>query len=287
MKKKLIFSTAIAALFSASAVLAGGPEMVVMAPSPFDGFYLGGSGSFHQTGFDIDSNVNIFSNIGIIPFTIPFANQNGGDSSTDAYYGVRGGWGRVFMNRWYAGIEGFADFGNANGSITNSTSPAAALAFLTPVVLGTSTSLTNSARVGNDWGVAARLGILLSPTTLGYAKLGAEWANVKASVNSGATVFGFPLGPLFSGSNSSDESGFLWGFGVEQFIWRDVVSLFAEYTFVSVGSVSTSNGLNFAGIFETFFNPDAFSGLLANNTVSADISSFTGGLNFHFGRNWF
>ena len=62
MKKKLISSTAIAVLFSASAVLAGGPEMVIVGPSPFDGFYVGGFGSFQQVGNDIDGQADLVLN---------------------------------------------------------------------------------------------------------------------------------------------------------------------------------------------------------------------------------
>lgn len=282
MKKKLItpavaaIVSASAALLSCSAVLAGGPqEMVIMAPSPFDGFYLGGSGSFHLTGFDIDGDLNFVNTVGI-PFTFPLASQSGGDSSTDAYGGIRGGFGRVFMRRWYAGVEGFADFGTATGSISNTALPSAPL--------GTTANLTNKGQVGTDWGVAARLGVLLSPTTLAYAKLGAEWADVKAQISDSESLFGFSFGPFFASSNSSNQSGFLWGFGLEQFVWRDVVSVFAEYTYVSLGSTSTTGAFNFLPNFV----PDttAFIGPQATNKVSANISSFAGGLNFHFGQRW-
>lgn len=265
--KKLIFSTAFAALLSSSAVFAGGPDMMIMPPSPFNGFYIGGSGSFHHTGFENDSNLNLVNNgFFFTPFNVTLASQNGGDTSTDGYYGVRGGWGKVFMNRWYAGVEGFADFGNADGSTSTTLLPTVANGL----------TITNSDHVGTDWGVAARLGMLLSPTTLAYAKLGAEWADVESSVSS--NLFGNTL--FLNSSDSNNESGFLWGFGLEQFIWKNMVSLFAEYTYVSLGSVSSTASFNLV-------NPaDGFFGFTATNTVTADISSFTGGLNFHFGEDW-
>lgn len=277
MKKKLIYSTAIAALFSASAVLAGGPEMVVMPPSPFDGFYVGGSIGYHHTGFDMTGNLDFVQNVlPFFPATINLADQNGGDSANSAYGGVHGGWGRVFAHRYYAGIEGFGDFGSNSGSITTNV-------VTLPFLAGPLLTVTNSAKVGDDWGVAARLGILLSPTTLAYAKLGVEWADLSSTVST--SVLGTPLTRLPATTSSSSSSGFLWGFGVEQFVWRDLVSVFAEYTYVNLGSVSTTSSWNFLPGF--FFPPPNFFGVQISNNSSADVSSFTGGLNIHFGRNWF
>lgn len=276
MKKKLIRLTAAAALLSASAVYAGGPDMVIAMPSPFNGFYLGGSVSMHQTGFDIDGDAAFFSTLGLFPFSIDLASQDGGDSSTDAYYDVHGGWGHVYMNRWYFGVEGFADFGNADGSINNTLLPGS------PIFTA---NLTNSAHIGTDYGVTARLGMLLSPTTLAYAKLGAVWASIKSSIDVSANLLGFAIPPngLGSTSNSDTESAFLWGFGVEQFIYRDVVSLFAEYTFASFGSTSTTLNIPVLVDDETGLTTVGFT---LDNSVSADVSAFTGGLNFHFGRAW-
>lgn len=271
MKKKLIYSTAIAALLSASAVLAGGPEMVVVAPSPFDGFYIGGDGSFHHTGFDINGSLdNVVNNNGIVT-TTTLATQNGGDSDTTGYYGVNGGWGKVFMQRWYAGVLGFADFGNSDGSISNTVLPGF------PFTL----NLTNSSHIGTTYGVAAKLGRLFSPTTLGYALLGAEWADVRSSVDVSFVNNNGQQTNIASDSNSSTQASFLWGFGVEQFVWRDVVSLFAQYTYANFGTATASDQL-------TYFNFRNFSASLGfNNSSSADLSSFTGGLEFHFGRNLF
>lgn len=278
MKKKLIYSTAIAALFSASAVLAGGPEMVVVAPSPFDGFYVGGDGSFHHTGFDIDGSLdNVFNNNGVVT-TTNLATQNGGDSDTTGYYGVNGGWGKVFMNRWYAGVIGFADFGNADGSISNTTQ-------INPFSNNSSSvNLTNSAHIGTTYGVAAKLGVLLSQTTLGYALLGAEWADVKSTVSSTFVNSAGQVTNIFpSTSNSSTNASFLWGFGVDQFFWRDVLSVFAQYTYANFDSVNANGQV-------LVFNNDRrnMSEFLSfNNNSSADVSAFTGGLEFHFGHNLF
>lgn len=290
MKKTLLIATA----FCASTAFAGGPEMVMMPPSPFDGFYLGGFGSFHHTGFDIDGEADLITgtvNTAIDPtLFIPtavttIATNDGGDSSTDGYYGIQGGWGRVFNNRWYAGIVGFAEFGDANGSVSSqgNLSPFVATGLLGQPISGTYASETNSARIGTDYGVAAKLGVLLSPTTLAYAKLGAVWANIKASVNAEAvdTISGSTL-TIANGSNSETEAAFLWGFGAEQFIYRDVLSIYAEYTYASFGSVNVDA---FTPVFINENETTFIQGELSNS-VSADFSAFTGGLNIHFGRDW-
>jgi opacity protein-like surface antigen len=276
MKKKLIYSTAVAALFSASAIFAGGPEMVIAAPSPFDGFYVGGTIGLHQTGFDIDGSTDFVLNAFGFNNTLRVASLNGGASDTDAYYGVRGGWGKTFMNRWYGGIEGFAEFGHANGDVTSTTNGF----FFT-------NTFTNSAEVSTTWGVAARLGILLSPTTLAYAKLGAEWADLEACINGNVTS------PFFrnfnsnyaNGCDSDNKAGFLWGFGAEQFVWSDVVSLFAEFTHTSIGSATTNSPFSILPGFVAR-DSDSFVGFVFSNSVNTEISQFTGGINFHFRTNW-
>jgi opacity protein-like surface antigen len=280
MKKKLISSTAIALLFSASAVFAGGPEMVIVGPSPFDGFYLGGFGSFQQVGFDIDGQTDLVVNKKNQTSTFVLATQDGGDSDSRAYGGVLGGWGKVFMNRWYGSVEGFAAFGNASGDVTTTVFPST-------TTTSDSITFTNSARVNTNWGVNARLGALLSPTTLAYAILGAEWANIKACIN--GTTNGGDTTFVNNSCNSETKPGFLWGFGTEQLVWRNV-SIFAQYTYVNLQhvTVSTTNNLSSHHDGDGVGDCDhEKSAIKFSNTVKAEISAFTGGLIVHFGSNWF
>lgn len=279
MKKKLISSTAIALLFSASAVLAGGPEMVIVGPSPFDGFYLGGFGSFQQVGFDIDGQTDLVVNKKNQTSTFVLATQDGGDTDSTGYGGVLGGWGKVFMNRWYAAVEGFAAFGDADGDVTTTIYPST-------TTTSDAITFTNSARVNTNWGVDARLGALLSPTTLGYAILGAEWANIKACIN-GTTNGGDTS--FVNNCNSESKPGFLWGFGAEQMVWKNV-SLFAQYTYVNLQSVtvSTSNNMDSNHDRDSVGDCDHDkSAIKFSNTVKAEISAFTGGIIVRFGSNLF
>ena len=59
--------------------------MVIVGPSPFDGFYLGGFGSFQQVGNDIDGQANlVITQKNSTTTTYKLATQNGG-GDTDEY----------------------------------------------------------------------------------------------------------------------------------------------------------------------------------------------------------
>jgi opacity protein-like surface antigen len=267
MNKKIICSMTLSAFLATSAAFAGGAE-IVTAPSanPFNGFYVGGNVGFHQTGFDINGSTTLSSTIvapRLRPFSVELANQNGGGNSTDGYIGPRIGWGKVFQNRWYTGVEGFADFGKANSSVS---------ATLLPTV--DFVKVTNSAQIGDNYGIAGRFGVLLSPTTLAYTKLGVSWAQIKTSVSFDT------LNNTASNSNKEVKPGFIWGVGAEQFVWKDLVSLYAEYTYESFGSVSTSATLPIAETITGQAN------LNFNASSNAAVSAFTGGVNVHFLKNW-
>ncbi|MBS0350939.1 MAG: outer membrane beta-barrel protein [Proteobacteria bacterium] len=268
MNKKVIYSMALTAFLATSAAFAGGAEVVaVQNVNPFNGFYVGGNLDFHHTGFDINGSTDLYNSIvppNVKPFTAELSSQNGGDRSNNLYVGPQIGWGKVFQNRWYGGLEGFADFGHANGSV--STSSVQANDFV---------KVTNSAQVGDNYGVASKLGVLLTPTTLAYAKLGVSWAQIKTSVSFDT------LYKTASNSNRDMKPGFVWGVGAEQFVWKDLVSLYGEYTYESFGSVSTSATMPIA---ETIAGK---ADLTVNASSKANVSAFTGGVNFHFLNNWF
>ena len=204
-------------------------------------------------------------------------------ADSTGYYGIHGGWGKVFMNRWYGGIEGFAAFGNADNSVSTT---------VFPEITSTSTSVTftNSASVKTNWGVDARLGTLLSPTTLGYAILGAEWATVKACINGTVNTVNGGNSSFVDSCSSESKPGFLWGFGAEQLVWRNV-SIFAQYTYTELQDVTTSTMNNFkfpnGGDNSGDCDHNNKSGIKFSNTVSTEISAFTGGVNVRFGSNLF
>lgn len=278
-KPQSLALAAFAALFSASA-FAGGPEMLLPAPNPFDGFFIGGTVSLNQTGYEIDSSLQKFrtkrncskKSPGLTT-TTTIASQDGGDTDTEVYGGVRGGWGKTFRGRWYGAVEGFGSFGNSDGDISTTLFPGSTSFSLTQ---------TNDAHVGSQWGVDAKLGLLLSPTTLAYTRLGVIWADVEATIDVNQTVasdapFAPASGNIIDASNQKNQSAFLWGFGLEQFVWGDMVSIFAEYTHANFNSVSVS-----AQLPATTEDFQPSNGIILNNSVKPELSTFTGGVNFHF-----
>ena len=136
----------------------------------------------------------------------------------------------------------------------------------------------------NDWGIGLKPGILLSEKTLGYAKFAASWARLKSDTTfSGTAPIGlldqhqdinldngrnnFQNNNEFSsnncnnnqhhshgrngerdcdvnGHNTQTKVGFLWGLGVERFVYRNLVSVGAEYTYVKYGPVHSRHNEN-------------------------------------------
>ncbi len=273
-KPQSLALAAFAALFSASA-FAGGPEMLLPAPNPFDGFFIGGTVGLNHTGYEMDSSVSSFRKKCLhdpsSPTVVtPLISQSGGDTDDEVYGGIRGGWGKTFRGRWYGGVEGFGTFGNSDGEVTQT--------FFPGNQVFTATS-TNDGHVGDQWGVNAKLGILLSPTTLAYTRLGVIWADVQATIDVDAFVPGLNSSiSILDASNSNNQSAFLWGFGLEQFVWGDMVSIFAEYTHANFNSVNVST--DYPPTVDPTNPPRA--GLTFSNSVKPELSTFTGGVNFHF-----
>lgn len=344
MNKKIILSVAAATLLSASAVFAGGPEIIIQ-PDYFSGFYVGGIGSLHLTGFD--SNTETFvpdsviltpavlvpglfpvvTSANLIPAGTGLAAQNGG-SSFNGYGGVQGGFGKVFNHQWYLGIVGWGEWGTAsqtssiasnNGPGSISTSPILGGFFVGNVNTNGTTLSQTTMKVKNDYGVAAKLGYVITPTTMVYGKIGGIWANLEiensAAVSGRVVTTSNPLiAPVIavnytgqavlsgSSSNSDTKSALLLGIGAEQFIYRDMISLNVEYEYAEFGDISTSTNLTISNASSTEQLlvggvPVLTTGTAAlaagtgtsattSATASARVSIIQAGLNFYFGRNW-
>jgi hypothetical protein len=276
-KPQSLALAAFAALFSASA-FAGGPEMLLPAPNPFEGFFVGGTVSLNQTGYQFNSQLDFSRqkcviNPSTVVTTTEIASQEGGDTEDRAYGGVRGGYGKTFRGRWYAGVEGFGSFGNSDGETVTT---------LFPDNPDFTASLTNDGHVGDNWGVNAKLGVLLSPTTLAYSRIGVVWAKIKSTVDV-STEERNASTPITSSSSSKNQSTFLWGFGVEQFVWGDAVSIFGEYTHANFTGVTTSADFpNQADSDDSDAIRSSSDFFTFKNTTKVTISAFTGGINFHF-----
>jgi|GEM_PF-1381215 len=340
MKKKLITSVALSTLLSASAIFAGGPEIIIQ-PDYFSGFYVGGTGAFHHVSLDSTSNVLVPSDITLGPILPLFASQviipagtfssdNGSGSAFTGYGGVQGGFGKVFSHQWYAGIQGFGEWGSAsNTATTQSATPAVVSTIGLPLgILNITTVTTQSSsnsttvKIGNDYGVAAKLGYLITPTTMFYGKIGAVWADITTSNNTvqGASrdrtiILNTPIVPVNlltlnahtdatltgSSSNEDTKTAILLGIGAEQFVYGDMISINVEYDYANYGSVNTSTNMTAAGnsnitisnavvppiVIPIFSGSGIPTNVVSSASGNAKVSTLLAGLNFYFGRNWF
>lgn len=314
MKKKIIYSSALAALLSASSIaLAGGPEFIPVEDY-FSGFYLGGTGAFHHADLEGSTTTNFAGTTIVGPFgnfvtTIPMQTLAVNDTSgrsLDGYGGIQGGFGWTFNHQWYLGIIGFGEFGKQSSSSSTNKTLVNFDAFNGTVTNLTTANTNLNIQVESNYGVAAKLGWVVAPRTMVYGKVGASWANIEVTETSSAandftiSVIGLPIfndtaqisNPQSKGS--ATKLGLLLGIGFEQFIYADLISLNVEYNYVNYGSVNTDpTVLTFSNTQTTIGTPtvvtadDVPTNFSSSGSGKATINSFLAGINFYFGRNWF
>lgn len=322
MKKKVIFASALLSCLTAVGALAGGPEMVVLEPDYFSGFFVGGTGALHIVNFDGNTSVvapedvviNVQTNNNVPPFTrnltvLPagtLLSNNTSVNSYDGYYGVQAGIGKVYNHRWYTGFVGFGEW----GSHTDTTNNSGQLNGLNvpPRLLANGNYLSStSVKISNDYGLAFKPGILVAPRSMIYGKIGAVWSDVNISnsfsVSTVSTVTNraghtlFDSSGTFSGASSDSDNkiALLLGIGFEQFIYRDMVTFNVEYDYANYGSVSTTAQVTGQGtatiprriIPDITANTTLISLVTTQATAKAKISTLLAGLNFYFGSHWF
>lgn len=318
MIKKLIFPSVLISCLMTASAWAGGPE-VIIEPDYFSGFFIGGTGSFHQTAFNGSSSVEapddivIATKIGNLPpvtqTILPagtYINNTISGNDFAGYYGVQGGVGKVFDHRWYAGFVGFGEWGS--GSYTNSNSDQVNSLMVNPNTSfsGQYTSST-TVTISNDYGVAFKPGYLVAPKSMVYGKVGAVWADLTVlnSFNAGSasTITNPATGTVinsvgsFSGSSSNEEkkTGLLLAIGFEQFIYRDLFAFNVEYNYVNYGHVNTStyitgqstSVINQPGTPSTTAVTTLVSPVITQGSANARVSTLLGGLSIYFGSHWF
>jgi opacity protein-like surface antigen len=184
-----------------------GEAMPVCPPPPMlmDGFYVG-----VQAGYDT-YRVRAVSDLANVP-----VNDSGWEG------GLFVGYGKYFDPSNYAFYLGGEIFGNYNNSSE------------TINVLGPVYSATFKAR--GSYGVALLPGIRLNNTTLGYVRLGYNWASLKGSENfaSGAAT----------GSKTHTSNGFNFGVGIETLLVDDW-SLRGEFSHTYYSDFTSSFGTTF------------------------------------------
>jgi outer membrane immunogenic protein len=183
--------------------------MAVPCPAPkllMDGFYLGAQGGYDS--YRVRETLSTPGSSSITGTSVL--------NTTGWVGGLFLGYGQ-YINRFYLGIEGF---GNAsNSQQANSTTD----------LLGTYYS---QFQVNSSYGLALLPGVSINDTTLGYLRLGYNWANLK-------------LKETVTGSNgvskSNTSNGFNLGLGIETLI-VDNWSVRTEYSHTYYNSFNTSYG---------------------------------------------
>ncbi|RDI44549.1 outer membrane protein [Aquicella lusitana] len=194
-----------------------GEAMAAPCPPPKmlkDGWYVGG-----QVGYDsyrVRQNINTPSTSDIIGN--PVLNATGWVG------GLFLGYGQYLTDLFYLGGEIFANVSDAdeNYSLTDT--------------VGTYNS---KFEVNSSYGLALLPGLRLNDTSLGYIRLGWNWANLKGKENITGGA---------SSSKSHTSNGFNLGLGLETLVYENW-SVRTEY------SHTWYNSFNSGGTFGTKFNP--------------------------------
>lgn len=370
MKKRLVYSSVLTALLSASSIaLAGGPE-VMLAPEPdyFNGFYVGGFGSAHHDTFSgsssVDENepvvinkthnrhfiinkdkpwlhpVNNFIN-SLFPLTVVSEGNlntyNFNSGEFDGYGGIDGGFGWTLGHRFYVGLYGSGAWGSSSDTETQSATvpfgPGVTrhiggrnprilenrrrFAIDRTTVLTANASNSTQVKITNTEEVGGKFGYLVTPFTMIYGKVGASFAHmsINNSLNANASssvtderdddvarniardkTVNRSINLNANSSGSTTKTGLVLGAGVEQFIWRNLVSIFGEYTYTNYGHVSTGPGtLNGSTSFSKTFpndpddnqsstNPNFTTNVTSQASARCNVSAGTIGLNLYLGE---
>ena len=235
-----LFTLGLAYEFGPSAPLpAGDPSpMFVKARGPaaappvsWTGFYAGLDAGFRSTRADL-TTTSAFS-------AGPPVNLAGGPASDPLdgiapQFGLHAGYDQQFATRWVAGVEASVDFGSQTTNLNGVT--------FTPGVTPLSLALQGdnfALRTGWDGSARARLGFLVTPSTLVYATGGAAWQRYDITstcaelVAAGGCIFGPPAVITISDT----RLGYTIGGGIETQV---VGNWFArgEYRYADFGTGS-------------------------------------------------
>jgi outer membrane immunogenic protein len=237
----------------------------VTAADPWTGWYLGASagGRFNKdtwtgTGFDNP----------VVPALLTSRDNPHDFSSTSARLGLYGGYNWRVQQMWVVGLE--ADIAWANNKTSASSIP------------GLATATTDSVAMKDGWdgGLRARLGYLITPSTLLFGTGGVSWMNSEPSIScAGVAIFSWCTGSNIATFRTDSVSkiavGWTLGGGLETIVMPNWL-LRGEYRYTSYASYHATllaNGSGATGIIDT---------------VTADIKTRTQtvlvGLAYRFGQ---
>ena len=202
IKSKLISALAISAI--ATSVFAGGPEPAAAPCNPFDGAYVGVAGGW--TWFEAQGRLREYTPAGAIL-------QNFRVSQSDNEFGIGGvvGFGRVWENSWYTGLEVHGTWHDLSARRNIAIVPA-------PLVV------TPRVQHEWDWGVDFMPGYVWNSNVLLFGKIG---------YRGGDADFNFRVNtvPAFvSATRTRYLNGFNLGAGIKYNIWENL-SAWVEYDY--------------------------------------------------------
>lgn len=256
--------------FSISAVLNANSNPI------FNGIYLGAE----LGGQSANANQTAAGSVSLnIPPLFSSANPLSWNSKMhgDSVIGsILAGYGHSW-NRFYLGGEFEVSFANSN--MTNQVDTGLSQIFLNQLMITSTEAASTQIRIRpTQFGVFIRPGLLLTPTSLIYARIGASESNIKVNATSTATkqltVTNVPV-PLitqtiFMATNKSvHRPVFQIGTGMEQAI-NNKLSLRLDYLYSYYGSIQVSSA-QMSSQQLVFFNPLS-SVLTINSTQSVKIS---------------
>lgn len=164
---------------------------------------------------------------GVVPSSI--ATRGGG-----GMVGGTLGYNWQFANSFVLGAEADIDWVNIGGSGGQALS-------LAPVKIPVSLTTTGSQQLNWLGTVRARLGWLVTPTTLVFGTGGFAFGQVDTNTNitlSATTPFGLALVT----NNNPTQTGWTVGAGVEHQLWNSNWTLKGEYRYVDLGSITNTLG---------------------------------------------
>ena len=241
---------------------------------PFDGFYVGAGVGGSQGDFDIKQSIDISPTINGAP-VLRIVGDNNGDFTDSSLLGnLNIGYGHVFKQKFFLGLEADANFQSLEGNSKRNIQE-----------LGSAFTLQANSKADLHTALSLTLdpGFVFNKTTLLYGKIGPAWGDfsTRSSVDYSQEPFtGATLAGNTSAHDSGYESGLLLGLGLEHYV-SSKLSLKLEYTHINYGGISTGNSEPGA-VTTSSTSITAGGSVVETSSVDAQSNQVLFGLAYHF-----
>jgi outer membrane immunogenic protein len=232
------------------------------APRPsWTGFYLGGDVGLRAVQDDPSVQSTIFVsplNPGVPVDDLPSCHSQSSHCFLDQNanglafrFAPHLGYNWQFARDWVAGIEGDVGLGNQKTTLSGQAYPASAGFINAGLFFFGDPNYNFSVETRWDASVRARLGYLVSPTTLVYGTAGPEWMNITSTSTCGTVATVALTENCAPGrespaviSHSTTALGYTIGGGIESMLTANWI-LRAEYRYANFGNISASDFRSF------------------------------------------